>query len=154
MKNLFSALIIIFFLSSCSTSNDSILEDSAWLNGTWLREYNGNNQIETWSTSNHTMLGKGSFANGVDTTEMVTYQITIDDDQWALITKDVGFENELAYSLSTTSPDSCIFVNNGTEWPQIIKYKKLSTNELEKTISGQHGSMKKEISLTFKKKSN
>ena len=152
MKNLFPVLLIAIIFSSCSNSNESLLEDSAWLNGTWVREYNGNNQIENWTTSNHARLGKGSFANGIDTTDMVTFEFINKNQDWVLITKDVGFENELVYSLRSTSPDSCVFVNNGTEWPQIIKYKKLPTNEMEKTISGQHGSMKKEISLTFKKK--
>lgn len=150
MKNLFPAIIILLIFNSCTSSNDSILEDSQWLNNNWTRSYDGNTQIENWSTSNQSMRGNGSFANGIDTTEMVTFQIIKQNDAWCLITKDVGFENELIYTLKTTSPDSCVFVSNGTEWPQIIKYKKLSDNEFEKTISGKHGSMKKEISLTFK----
>lgn len=152
MKNLFPALISLLILSSCSSSNDTILEDSLWLKATWVREYSGNNLIETWTASDQSMHGKSSFANGVDTTDMVTFQIINQHENWVLLTQDIGFESQLAYSLRSTSPDSCVFVNNGTEWPQIIKYKKLPNSKMEKTISGQHGSMRKEISLTFKKK--
>ena len=152
MKNLFTLLILSLILGACSSSSESVLEDSNWLNNTWLREYAGNTQIENWKKSDQTLQGNGAFANGVDTTEMVKYQITNLNGDWVLITQDVGFEDQLIYSIKSSNSDSCVFVNSGGEWPQLIKYKKLGANQMEKTISGQNGSMKKEISLTFNRK--
>lgn len=148
MKKVFFAITISLFTLSCTDTNQD-LDDISWLQGNWNREYNGNTQIEGWDIQGKDLLGVSSFANGVDTTEMVTFQILEKEGDWVLITKDVDFEKEIVYNLESSNSDSMIFVNNGPEWPKTIKYKHHEHKTLLKTVSGQQGSMKKEIELTF-----
>jgi hypothetical protein len=148
MKKVFFAIIISLFTLSCTDNNQKI-DDLSWLEGNWNRKYSGNTQIERWDAQGNDLLGISSFANGVDTTEMVTFQIQQKEGKWVLVTKDVDFEQEIVYHLASVNSDSMLFINNGTEWPKTIKYKQLGGKTLIKTVSGQQGSMKKEIELTF-----
>jgi len=150
MKKVLFAFIISLLTLSCTDNNQKI-ENLNWLSGNWNREYNGNTQIESWNLQGPDLLGTSSFANGIDTTEMVTFQIQIKDNQYFLITKDVDFEQEIVYELKAANADSFLFVNTGNEWPQTIKYRQIENKTMIKTVSGQQGSMKKEIELTFQK---
>jgi len=153
MKKVLFAFIISLLTLSCTDNNQKI-DNLNWLNGNWNREYSGNTQIESWSLQGADLLGTSSFANGKDTTEMVTFQIQMKDNRYVLITKDVDFEQEIIYELKTANADSFLFVNTGNEWPHTIKYRQIENKIMIKTVSGQQGSMKKEIELTFQKAKN
>jgi hypothetical protein len=151
MKNKFLILLFAISLFSCSNTPITTIENFKWLNGTWSRNFNGNQQLEKWEIQNNAVIGSSSFINRTDTTEMTNFKIINKNGHWVLISKEVGFEKEVSYTLSYQNQDSIVFYNANADWPQTISFKNVEKNVLAKTVLGKNMSMKKNIEFTFKK---
>jgi len=151
MKNIFLLAVLISILSSCS-ENETSIDNFKHLNGQWVRDFNGNQQLEKWEVQSDKIVGSSSFVNNHDTTKMTEYEILKNNGNWVLVTQEVGFENSTEYPLMFGDSDSLVFHNSAADWPQTISFKTVNGNMLHKSVLGQNTSMKKNIEFTFKKK--
>ncbi|UTW66519.1 hypothetical protein KFE94_18015 [bacterium SCSIO 12643] len=151
MKKILLFGLLAIMVIAC-TENETSIENFKSLNGQWVRNFNGNQQLENWKIQTDKVIGSSSFVNNGDTTKMTEYEIIEDNGNWILLTQEVGFENATQYPLIFGGTDSLVFHNSAADWPQTISFKTLNGNTLHKSVLGQGSSMKKNIEFTFKKK--
>lgn len=132
-KGILLGLISILIIS-CESEKTSI-ENFSWMEGTWVREFNGHAQAESWIIQNNQLQGSSFFINNNDTTKMQTLQLELNGSDWTLTQEDVGYDISSTYLLQQINADSMIFSNQMNEWPQIIIYKNSGQNKLDVTIS-------------------
>ena len=146
----FVIFIAAFGLLSCN-SNSNLLEDAAWLDGNWTREYNGIVQMEKWNVSSTGFTGQNLFVSS-DTNVMNTYKINKVGTNWELVKSVSETDIQFKYSLISSNTDSIVFKNTLNTWPQTITYKKLNSNKMDLIVNGQDGTMRKTAALTFSRK--
>jgi hypothetical protein len=150
MKKLLFIIAVFIGTTSCTDEKTTVAELS-WMEGEWVREFNGNQQLESWKTSNANLIGTSSFITGMDTTLMTTFTISEASGSYKLESLDNGFEEVDTYSSKSFGMDSIVFFNQKSDWPQKIIYKKVS-NQMILTISGNDRGMNKDVAFTYELK--
>lgn len=110
--------LLAFTLLSCGQS----IEDVAWIEGTWSRNYNNVIQAEVWKKETDSLIGKAYFIKNGDSTLNEEMYIHMLDGQLTFTAMAPSFEQEKHFQCSESSTQNILFENEHNHFPKAIRY--------------------------------
>lgn len=118
---------IIFFFVFGSLDVGSNIDTFSWLKGTWeMKNKNGTSRLEVWTKhDDNTLIGKGLKASGIDTMELESITLVLQDGDFWYIPTVPDQNNAMPVKFKLVSQDGLkfIFENPRHDFPQRIIYE-------------------------------
>ena len=156
-------------ITACSSPNEKTAENAttaetkpkyegiaaaSWLTGSWTCPAGDATVIETWATVNDsTLAGKSVVVKGKDTLPQETILLTQRGTEVAY-TPTVANQNAgqpVKFVQTKADGKEWIFENPAHDFPQTIKYTKVTDDSLVATVSGKENGKMQEMSFPMKR---
>ena len=147
----FFSFIALTLLNSCS-SNKTLLQNTEWLLGTWESKTSKGILYETWhKTDEQNFNAKCYYLNNSDTILFETINLKESEGKLIYTVSAPKEKNEkpVQFTSIKITPNSFIFENKYHDFPQIVSYKKITSDSLIAEVSGKYNgeSLKEEFSM-------
>lgn len=148
-KNIGFALLAVGLISSLTFQSNKKLEELDWLIGTWKISTSRGTSYETWiKKSDLEFCGKSFGVKDQDTIVFETIRLIQEKDQLFYIpTVENQNENKpVWFALKTKSDNEWVFENPEHDFPQRIRYARITEDSLIAEISGsKNGRERKQL---------
>lgn len=143
-------VLILNILAACTTvennsdidetvTEQDLLVNTDWLTGSWQNTTKESSMIESWyRLDDSTMAGKTFFIEGKDTVSKESIKL-IQRKNEVFYVVEVNTQNggkPVPFKLTSWSKDSLVFINSKHDFPQKIRYRKISIDSIVAEISG------------------
>lgn len=136
--NLYGLGIVLLSVSSCHHAVQPI-NKASWFIGTWECTTPEGSLYESWhQTSPEALAGKSYFLNGKDTSLFETVKLIHENNRLHYIVTTANQNNQqpVRFSSISITDNELVFENKEHDFPQIIKYNKISNDSIVAEISG------------------
>ena len=130
----------LLLFSGCKR-NTTVLHNTEWLLGTWQSTTSKGVLYETWQKADgHNFIAKSYYLNNADTILFETIQLKENEGILLYIVSAPKESNEkpVQFASINLTANSFIFENKLNEFPQIICYKKITSDSLVAEVSGKY----------------
>lgn len=137
-----------------SFAQDGPINKMQWLIGIWENKSSGGTLYELWAIkSPNEYSGKSYYFKGKDTVVLENIQLIQEKNKLHYIPTVKNQNNGLAVKFQMTSitDSSVVFENQQHDFPQMISYKKISTDSLLAQISGRRNGQLKQQSFPMRR---
>lgn len=169
------APVLALFLCACTNTTppaqDSLKKDSAkiecimpgpdyplkafeWLNGSWNNTDKEGSYTESWvKTNDSTFTGKSYMIIGKDTvsSETITLEHRMNEVFYVPVVKNQNDGKPVRFKMTLADKGTFVFQNPEHDFPQQIKYVKVTTDSLYAEISGTKKGKTKAIPFPMKR---
>jgi len=142
MKYILTTLLGISLFAKLPAQRVATIEQAKWLIGTWENNMGKSTLYETWTALSGTeLVGKSYMLKNKDT--MVFEHIRVLQEGGKLFyiptVKNQNKGLPVRFVLTKNNGKELVFENTEHDFPQVIKYKRLSADSLLATVSGKKG---------------
>jgi len=151
---IFIVLFGLTLLSAWTVKQANSIRKAEWLIGTWENKTQRGSVFETWSKKhNNELVGMSYMVKEKDTMVFETIKLVQEADviYYVPIVKSQNNGLPVKFLANIVSENQLVFENKQHDFPQIISYKKITTDSLVAEISGTKNGQVRKMTFPMKK---
>lgn len=150
----FIIVVILAILYAWTIKHKNDIEKAEWLIGTWENKTQKGSTYETWTKAgDKEFSGKSYSVKDKDTIVFENIRI-VQEDRKLFYIPTVKNQNDglpVRFLAKTISENQLVFENTHHDFPQIITYKKITSDSLVAEISGTKNGQKRKQTFPMKR---